>query len=162
LFLHVFHTFNTGRKYSKVRSFNFLASSYDHLQSQDYTVCVRREAGYCSIGWLQSDDPDSFKLSRGSSNYFSQLNGCATDRITILGGSNGGSESCISSTGPQPTVDRYCGGTLTCSHRSTSPSEVVSSRLPFQLGVSFNDAERGNRNNRGFCLNYRQILCQGS
>ena len=25
-------------------------------------VCIRREAGYCSIGWLQSDDPDSFKV----------------------------------------------------------------------------------------------------
>ena len=83
-----------------------------------------------------------FQLSRGSTNYFSQLNGCSTDRVTILGrnqylvlycdglninykvyvqadssqltykdifqgGSNGGSESCISSTGPQPTVDRF-------------------------------------------------------
>ena len=84
-------------------------------------VCIRRETGYCSIGWLQSDDPDSFKviliifmnsmklflpshfqsmninsvlnevnniwfqLSRGSTNYFSQLNGCSTDRVTILG-----------------------------------------------------------------------------
>ena len=38
LFAHICHIFDTGRKYSKVRSFNFLSSSYDHLQSQDYTV----------------------------------------------------------------------------------------------------------------------------
>ena len=38
LFVHVCRSFDTGRNYSKVRSFNFLSSSYDHLQSQDYTV----------------------------------------------------------------------------------------------------------------------------
>ena len=32
-------------------------------------VCVRREEGYCKIGWIQTSDTDSFKLSRPSTNY---------------------------------------------------------------------------------------------
>ena len=32
-------------------------------------VCIRREEGYCKIGWIQTSDTDSFKLSRPSTNY---------------------------------------------------------------------------------------------
>ena len=34
-----------------------------------HQVCIRREEGYCKIGWIQTSDTDSFKLSRPSTNY---------------------------------------------------------------------------------------------
>lgn len=40
--------------YGTVKSFNYdTSSTYDHLDSQDYNICVRRESGYCKIGWNQ-------------------------------------------------------------------------------------------------------------
>ena len=45
-----------------MRSFNFLSNSYKHLADQYYKVCIRRERGYCRIGWNQSPDTDSFKV----------------------------------------------------------------------------------------------------
>ena len=37
--------------------------------------------------------------------------------------------------------------------------DLFSDIIPFRLGVSFNSAEQAASNNRGFCLNYRQIIC---
>ena len=45
-----------------MRSFNFLSNSYKHLADKYYKVCIRRERGYCRIGWNQSPDTDSFKV----------------------------------------------------------------------------------------------------
>ena len=60
------HTHNKIGAYTssscQVRSFNFLASTYTHLADQYYKACVRRERGYCKIGWSPSSDPDSFKV----------------------------------------------------------------------------------------------------
>ena len=46
-----YHTGSTGT----VRSFNWQDSdtSLIHLQSQFYSVCIRKELGYCKIGWKQ-------------------------------------------------------------------------------------------------------------
>ena len=61
----------------QVRSFNFFATTYNHLADQYYKVepslhytevidifqvCIRREQGYCRIAWTASSDPDSFKV----------------------------------------------------------------------------------------------------
>ena len=73
-----------------IKSFNYdTTSTYDHLSDQDYMVCVRRESGHCKIGWSQSSDKDSFKLTRPASNY----NGAtganrASDTAIILEGKN--------------------------------------------------------------------------
>jgi len=160
-----YHTGTTGT----VRSFNFLApaGSYEHLRSQFYQVCVRRNKRFCKIGWTQSNDPDSFKLSRDAIQFGSRNERfCAADALKIPAGSNGGLYTCyrrnpVAANAPlyQPTVDRYCGGTLNCWDDSTTPAEVVSDIIPFRIGVEFNPTEQAASNNRGFCLNYRQITC---
>ena len=38
---------------------------------------------------------------------------------------------------------------------------IISSTVPFTLGVMFNNGEPAAFMNRGFCLNYRQIACDG-
>ena len=44
-----------------LQSYNFAGGI--HLANQDYTVCIRQEAGYCSIEYTA----DTFKVSLGSS-----------------------------------------------------------------------------------------------
>ena len=48
---------------------NFCANSRASLCLHVQQVCVRREKGFCKIGWIQTSDTDSFKLSRPSTNY---------------------------------------------------------------------------------------------
>jgi len=159
-----------------VRSFNFLTKgTYLHLANQHYKVCIRREKSQCKIAWTQSSDPDSFKLSRPSTNFQSQVGSaaagaCSADSVKIPGGSNLGLGGCITPVAqatPVPSVDRYCGGTLTCQRASTFQSTIVTDRLPFCLEVDFSATEGQSpaatgevpTNNRGFCLNYYQIPC---
>ena len=73
-----------------IKSFNYdTTSTYDHLSDQDYMVCVRRESGHCKIGWSQSSDKDSFKLTRPASNYNGATGAnCASDTAIILEGKN--------------------------------------------------------------------------
>ena len=48
---------------------------------------LRREYGYCKIGWRQSSDADSFKLSRPASSYNGATGPgqCDTDGAIIIG-----------------------------------------------------------------------------
>lgn len=164
-----YHTGLTGT----IRSFNFNApsSAYNHLQGQNYRACIRQEEGYCKIGWQQSNDEFSFKLARPTTNVNSftgtdHMN-CASptgsncDYVTIPNGSNGDAKNCQIRTPPAtpvsvPQVDQYGGAALTCISGTSTAYEVVSDT--FTLGVFFNNFE-GTTNNRGFCLNYRQIPC---
>jgi len=170
-----YHTGISGQ----VRSFNFLVSDstkYKHLANQYYKACIRREAGYCKIAWSASSDPDSFKISRPDGNYNSNTGtaGCIPDFVMIPGSSNFGNEdgTCLTpGNTAQVTIDRYCGGTLTCrSADNTNPATIISSKLPFELGVYFNSQDGSNpagnavdagqpTKNRGFCLNYNQLPC---
>eukprot|EP00094_Tigriopus_californicus_P009915 TCALIF_09561-PA protein Name:"Protein of unknown function" AED:0.10 eAED:0.10 QI:107/0.66/0.7/1/0.22/0.4/10/0/355 len=43
-------------------SFNFLDSADNHLASQDYSICVRQEAGFCCVEYFPCSDPNSFSL----------------------------------------------------------------------------------------------------
>lgn len=144
--------------YGQVKSFNYdTTSTYDHLTAQDYNVCIRRENGYCKIGWNQASDTDSFKLSRpdGTYNSGSGPTTCAADAVLILQGSNAGTVAAC----PEPSRDRYCGGRLNCYNNAKATSEIVSSRLPFLLGVQLFNPEGASPNNRGFNLFYRQYSC---
>jgi len=164
-----YHTGTTGT----VRSFNYQDSTaYEHLQDQSYNTCIRQEKGYCKIGWKQSDDgPDTFKPGRGvptTAAAFTSLNsqGCDTnaqaDFVIIPNGSDGGAynSNCAEPAGTaMPSIDKFCGGQLTCIGGSTTPAEVISNVRPFSLGVYFNNVENAANNNRGFKLNYRQVAC---
>ena len=117
-----------------VRSFY----SFIQLKKLFPTFC-RREYGYCKIGWRQTSDTDSFKLSRPASSYNSATGPgqCDTDGAIIIGqwspapgGSNndilysegnnlGSSSICGNPTASDfPSMDRYCGGRLSCKHNA--------------------------------------------
>ena len=126
------------------------------MASQDYNICIRREAGYCKIGYTQTADTDSFKLSRPDGTYNSGSGPtCANDALIIPGGTNAGTTASC----PEPSRDRYCGGRLNCYNNVKTSSEIISDRIPFMLGVLFTNPEGASLNNRGFYLNYRQYAC---
>ena len=56
------------------------------------------------------------------------------------------------------TTRRYCGGALNCIFNQPQV-EIISTVVPFSLGVVFNNEEGDGLLNRGFQLNYRQIVC---
>ena len=143
--------------YGTVKSFNYdTSSTYEHLTSQDYNICIRREAGYCKIGYSQTEDTDSFKLSRPDGTYNSGSGPtCANDALIIPGGTNAGTTASC----PEPSQDRYCGGRLNCYNNAKTTSEIISDRIPFMLGVLLTNPEGATLNNRGFYLNYRQYAC---
>ena len=100
-------------------------------------------------------------MSRNPTSYISNTGegGCGPDAIKIPEGSNyGDKKSCVNPTGTVPTVDLYCGGSLNCVTGEDNPATIITDRIPFELEVDFNTAETST-GNRGFCLNYNQILC---
>lgn len=152
----------TGR----VKSFNFDQSgttNWNHLGDQNYKACVRRERGYCKIGWTESNLTPAFKISRPSSNDNSNngQGGCKQDAVIIPRGSNNGARgSCLTpGSVAQDYVDRYCGGTLNCVFNSGGPSMIVSDQIPFMLEVKLSSADPSTAHNRGFALDYRQLPC---
>ena len=176
----------------QVRSFNFLAATYQHLASQFYRACVRRERGYCEVGctalsvyckavkgWvdperghgqlpadaaggqaerlqhggeLQGGQPWQHRQSHGTNAAVGIHTGIRwgldlipvsqaqpvilcmlpvyralllPDYVRIPGGSNGGLGGCTTATGATPSVDRYCGGTLTCVRGTDDTSTII-------------------------------------
>jgi len=152
--------YHTGT-FGSAKTFNYdTTSTYDHLQAQDYNICIRRESGYCSIGWRQSIDTDGFKMSRGSASYNGGAgpSNCADDAAIIMEGTNLGTSGSCGSNGYN-NMDRYCGGRLNCYHNAKVSSEIITFRKPFMIGVLTDSSETAGHNNRGFYLLYRQYQC---
>lgn len=142
--------------YGTVKSFNYDTSgTYDHLTAQNYNICIRREKGYCKIGYSQTADTDSFKITRPDGTYNSGSGPTCTDYVIIPGGTNAGTTASC----PEPSRDRYCGGRLNCYNNAKTTSEIISDKIPFMLGVVFINPEGASLNNRGFYLNYKQYAC---
>ena len=131
-----------------------------HLTGQDYTSCVRREQGYCSICWAA--DTGSFQLSLQSTDGMDQMKGVSEhdndcgrefnpaadppewaghqDYIEIPQG------RCVGQGADTESVDRYCGELLACvttaaAVEPTTPSTVCSSVVPFQIRVFTDEFE---------------------
>lgn len=157
----------TGVEVQGIKTFNYdVGLKYESLADQQYQICVRRELGFCSIGWINSPtETDSFKISKPATNYAAAVGtSCYADFILIPEGSNGGRGSCNCGPGTSnthPSCDNYCGGSLNCNLNAVvgSNSEIISKVLPFGLGVSLNAQDPDAADNRGFNMIYRQYGC---
>lgn len=171
-----------------VSSFNFRAGCTvhpcTHLQDHRYTICVRQEADYCSIGWRAPNN--NFHMTNlpsrttAGTEYFCDTSPAPAqadnfgDYIIIPDGVDSSTvavEGCSASTpGSQdptgsnlnkrsvPTISKFCGAQLSCIFAGGA-AEVISKVVPFTVGVVLNDNERTTELNKGFQLNYRQLLC---
>ena len=171
-----------------VRSFNS-GGEATHLAGQQYTVCVRRERGHCSVCWsadifqvsLQTNDGGQ-SGSRGVSEHdkdcgrlfipddtIQPLYAGFQDYLEIPQG------RCVGQGRDTDSIDRYCGEVLACSPTSTgtetpSPTTVCSSVTPFRLNFFTDDFEQAivedgvpnddtSRPQVGFKMYYEQLSC---
>nr|XP_053655934.1 uncharacterized protein LOC128704820 [Cherax quadricarinatus] len=128
------------------------------LANQDYGVCIKRADDYCGIIYdRNTNDGDySFTLSGDTNTLLPYLIGtfeansrnedCTTDYVVIPGGRYTMYANDIT-TFP---ADRYCGLGF--------PYTVTTTAQPFVLYFKTDGDELLDNSNRGFSLNYRQII----
>ncbi|KAF7988917.1 hypothetical protein HCN44_007227 [Aphidius gifuensis] len=130
------------------------------LQNLNYGVCIRMALGYCTIEWSQSET-NSFSISGDSSvvdytpgiDYSSSGVDCDHNYVIIPNPSINGSRE---------TTDRYCGNGFSTKTSKSKPFVlyIVTNTDPRANGPSTDpNAPSPDLENRGFILNYRQILC---
>ena len=163
--------------------------SATHLAGQEYTACVRREKGYCSICWaaaifqlsLQTAD-SGMTGARGMSEHdkdcgrafipddtVQPLYAGFQDYVEIPQG------RCLNQGSDTDSIDRYCGEILACSPaaiglETATASTVCSTSLPFRVRVFTDEFEAaamedGVPNDAtsppqlGFKMFYQQMRC---
>ena len=99
-------------------------------------VFCRREQGFCKIGYLPSNEGNSFYLSfhpgSGGGTFKARAGeaGCQADFISIPRGSNSlgpGASSCVNSASTTvANIDKFCGQRLNCVSGSVSSSWIYS------------------------------------
>jgi hypothetical protein len=126
-----------------------------HLNSLDYSTCIRSAPGYCGIAFEQGD-AESFQLSgldSGNTPYpYNGESQCNEDYLFIPRGQH---PSDISG---QYTEERYCGQVM--GNKLAGP--VLSYAKPFLVMTRTDGAEASSGvalNNRGYSLGYQQIPC---
>jgi len=117
-----------------------------------YTICVRREYGFCGIEWAESaiSSPDAFDLDAGAAADALVAGAVATASdvyITIPGSLNGVYGGLAFSDGTSATAANI----------DESSSSVQAFGMPFTLGVNTYDV--ANAEVMGFNLIYNQIAC---
>merc|ERR1719245_892205 len=160
---------NTGLT-GRLTSFNWLDTGSSHLADQQYTQCVRQEAGYCCIEYQVcsgSGDTDPFTLSvlstaasMAKAMYDSD---CSLDYISIPASSG----TCTSTNIDSHT--KYCGETLSTMDENLLNTPVCDCTPPFRVGIKTdNTADTGSTaaasattgiKSRGLCLEYMQKPC---
>merc|ERR1719266_2985362 len=151
-----FFTGDTGT----VQSFNYLGTTGaradnagQHLQSQDYSACIRQNAAKCAICWSPTTTGNvnairgSFGLSASAAAALSQgdagYTNCDTDFVTILGGTPA-ADAAAGLTAQTGNVvvgtDRFCGRFFGATAAVTDTS-VCSRVTPFKLSFTSNAEE---------------------
>jgi hypothetical protein len=129
-----------------------------HLSSTRYSICVRREEGYCSIAWSQTVAGAGNGFSVSTDGFVGESS-CSGDYITIIDGYGAGEEACSRS--------RYCGLELKTAGGSGCSTEtagtVYSKVMPFLVEVVTDSTETSSTpsdtGQKGFFLSYQQLVC---
>jgi len=160
-----------------IKSFNFFfdsgsTTSARQLSNQDYTMCIRQEAGNCGIGYAVCSDPvnspghgftltGSYTSTSAAAASFTD-SACSTDYLLIPCATNVlnrfiNSDSSV-------CAMRMCGGVFNSINAQVNSLPVYSSSTPYQLRYHTNDKEAsdGDQGNLGFCLQYQQSACPPS
>jgi len=179
-----YHEGLTGR----IETFNFqnCGNKQTHLPNQEYSICVRPEAGYDCVQWQVCPDTvcgdgalgNGITLPAGTPNTCTGFSvgvknamnaapvvpkNCLTDKIRI----DGASQPCCQGTNPAPQVDAMCGYffTVNTDATNTNNGQVCDCIAPYNVEIDF-DAMSDEENNAvnvasscGICLIYNQVRC---
>jgi len=139
----------------QVTSFNggLTGDTGEMLVDQQYSACVRQEAGMCRIQWQEarlSGNPDSFGLA-GALTAAMAGTDCTMVYVKIP------SSAALPAT--SANVAKYCGTVLANTNDATVASPVISDVVPFRLEVvSITQAVNVDLG-AGFDLTYSQLPC---
>lgn len=177
-----YHEGLTGR----VETFNYqnCLNAQSHLPSQDYSICVRPEAGYDCVRWqVCPDQPCGQTIGNGitlpavdtacvgysigaaaDSDKPVAPAKCTGDKIRI----NGASEPCCQGSNPTPVVDAMCGFFFTVNVNAANQVQapVCDCVAPYNIDIEF-DADGdlvgtmalNTESSCGLCLIYDQVKC---
>lgn len=157
-----YHTTLAGR----LTTFNFYqttSTNQVHLMSLSDNICIRQAQGYCCVQYTECSATNSFSIDGYSviADVGDIGTNCSDDWIEIPGGA----ATCQQS-GYFNTNSRYCGRFLSAVQSSTLASPVCDCTAPFNVFVKTNTGLddttgiiAGTVNNRGVCLDYKQIPC---
>ena len=109
-----------------IKSWNYDDSNNIHGNDQAYSVCIRREKGYCGFSVTPANEPNSFLWDRTDDGESGQI--CRTDNVNIPGSSL---------TGRGASTERYCGGLLTHQTDKTNPGTGVTSDILISYRTPF-------------------------
>ena len=98
----------------RITSFNF-ASNTQHLLTQDYNICIRKERGFCCTKYSVCTDENSFTLDQNQK-ALTIDESCSNDYITIEGSS--------STCGLNDVTNRYCGNFLVDTNGGRANAEI--------------------------------------
>jgi len=144
----------------RLETYNFEENKL-HLPSQEYSICIRQEKGFCCTSYTPCTDTNSFTLDQSGTTANALLGlhdeKCLAthDFIEIPGGA---SEIC----GSPNTVTRYCGGSLNTNVAAKASTMICDCSPPFIVGIRTSSATSNIaeiRQSRGLCLNYKQSPC---
>lgn len=125
----------------------------EHLQNQDYKVCIRREDGYCSVRHTATSSTSFDLSSAANADTAISVAGatCYADFVNIPGGSLDGNPE---------TKDRYCGGALGFPSPGVPVSQaIITKMVPFEVVVHTDGTETSSATPYGVALNYQQLAC---
>ena len=110
-----------------IKSWNFDDSNNIHNNDLAYSVCIRREKGYCGYSVMPANEPNSFVWDQAAFGRAGEI--CRTDNFNIPGSSL---------TGRGASTERYCGNKLTQSTSLSAPTSppvhdrLITYRTPFR------------------------------
>jgi len=155
------HTGTEGR----FETFNFGANTI-HLSDQQYSICIRQEAGMCCNEYSVCSDTGSMSLGTEAATAV-QGSLCSKDYVEIEGSAG----TC----GGRALLNRYCGAKLGWDGASTLNSPICDCTAPFRVAITTDavgaagvapaagaDDDTINIAGtpfRGLCLNFSQKPC---
>ena len=152
-----YHTGFTGR----ITTFNLIPTDESHLQDQDYSVCIRREVGFCCVQYQLCTDENSMTL--GTINTAAQTDTLCTEDYFAIPGSAGacnGNNAAV--------TNQYCGTNLNVLIGAGADIPICDCTAPFMVEIE-TDNNIGDTNvaiaiaqvtqSKGVCLEWTQIPC---
>jgi len=159
-----YHVGTTGR----IKTFNFdesTAASYQHLASQQYSVCIRQEQGHCCVSYVLCQDETkawSIDLTADGTPTGKTGDDCTGDYIGI----SGASDVCTPQSG-RTLTSRICGAAVFTADAGTKVAaatfhQVCDCTAPFIVEINTDATQElasTAGNHRGACLDYTQVAC---
>lgn len=168
----------------RVSGFNFpttsstIGAQTTHLSRQAYSICIRRNQGFCAICYVPSvvppaptaDDQASYGLDKGDAIAAIHDGDCRFDYLQIPFAEPFPLEDPAGLV--EPAKHLFCGRIFSTDLLDTIPASVCSTAVPFRIGVSTGGGEFTKEANAaknelvdppggivGFSLDFRQIPC---